>query len=57
MVYFVWVRCCSDLTGGVFEDVGGASLLFNDVLGIVIVREEALAVWGGDEEQFEVTFL
>ena len=51
------LRCCSDLTGGVFEDVGGASLLFNDVFGIVIVREGALAVWGGDEEQFEVTFL
>ena len=51
------LRCFSDFSGGVFEDVGGASLLFNDVFGIVIVREGALAVWGGDEEQFEVTFL
>ena len=51
------LRCCSDFSGGVLEDEGGASAVVKGVFGIVIVREGAFAVWGGDEELIDVTFL
>ena len=46
-----------DFSGGVLEDEGVASAVVKGVFGIVIVREGAFAVWGGDEELIDVTFL
>ena len=52
------VDCRSSVfSGGVLEEVGGASVVVNGVFGIVIVREGAFDVWGDSEELVDVTFL